>query len=721
MKASQDRNILVCTVGASWAVVPEVLGFVAPDLLPLYSLHPQAQTLERSRRQHGVRAPDELWLITSAGQQAEQSLASIRQWWEMLGNPIPLRIWVAEQTDQLATPQECLRIRELTFRVVLLARERCAGGQLLLSLAGGRKTMSADLQAAGAVLGAHAWLHVVGPDPMPEALRGSPVPSLFTQTLPVELARAVVPVVVGRGQWDETLQVPSEEGVRVDSTFFPLPLADPIERWLPAPGCPLLTEEIERRQREGARLVRNFVTTMVAGEVYPNWPGLLRLPPVVLDRLRTTMLTESHRTLLCRLPKIDLHRHLGGCLDLSAQRRVGRAMWNSLVHAEQQAARQELRELGWLHGQWPPDWPQRLRQSPRRAALCAALLSFADEALLDAQLFGSTQPRVALKSRHPAGFSAYERPGELVGSAVLSHPASLQPYADEVVRLAKLEGLVAVELRGSPHKYAPQDPVGFVRRLRDALVRAGASVGSTLQSRPDRSTGLHVGFIWILDRRNQAGAEAVLQAAVRAHAELEGFMIGLDLAGDESSSSPQRWGGLFAPAFRECLFVTVHAGEDEPAENIWEAAYHMHADRIGHGLTLHDNPRLMARFRERGICLELCPTSNIEVVGYHDPLRPLTEGLPTYPLRTLMQAGLPLTLCTDNPGISRTTLAEEYLTASRIVPGGLTVWEALALMRQGFERSFLPAPVRTALLHVADGMVTRALEDEGWMALASDG
>lgn len=90
------RNILVCTVGASWAVVPEVFGFVAPDLLALYEHHPQRSTLESSRRDHALQSPDELWLITTAGKQTEHSIRCIERWWQLLGWPMPMRVWVAE-------------------------------------------------------------------------------------------------------------------------------------------------------------------------------------------------------------------------------------------------------------------------------------------------------------------------------------------------------------------------------------------------------------------------------------------------------------------------------------------------------------------------------------------------------------------------------------------------------------------------------------------------
>jgi adenosine deaminase len=160
-------NILLCTLGASWAVIPEVLGWLAPGVVDLYANHPQKAQLDALREQHSLRAPTELWVCTTQGSQTQDSLEQLHQWWFTLGLPMPLRIWAAQGTDQLATQAECAHIRELTLRVALLASERCtAGGQLVLSLAGGRKTMSADLQTAGNLFGAAACLHVVGPDPM---------------------------------------------------------------------------------------------------------------------------------------------------------------------------------------------------------------------------------------------------------------------------------------------------------------------------------------------------------------------------------------------------------------------------------------------------------------------------------------------------------------------------------------------------------------------------
>jgi adenosine deaminase len=390
-----------------------------------------------------------------------------------------------------------------------------------------------------------------------------------------------------------------------------------------------------------------------------------------------------------------LHRHVGGCLNLADQREVGRAIWRTVSGRQQGVALDAVRDL-LDQPEWPWDWPDWLRASGiDRAHGVAALLANATDAQLEHNLFAATGPRVALRDS-PRGFAAFERPGELSGSAVLGHPAAIAPYAQAIVRNAVAEGLAYVELRGSPQKYG--DGLQFLETFHYALQQALASWPAA--QRPIFR------FILIADRRQTGKVSEVIDLAVQAAERLPDFIAGLDLAGDESETRPEAIAGDFLPAFERCLPLTIHAGEGEPADAIWQAAYHLHADRIGHGLTIGEHPELAARFRDRGICLELCPTSNREVVGFHDPAIPETAHCPLYPLRTLWEAGLPLTLCTDNPGISRTTLTEEYLAAARMV-GGLSVWDALAMVKQGFAHAFLPSDRREALLKQADAQIYR--------------
>ena len=709
--APAPKNILLCTLGASWAVVAEIFGWLAPQHLDLYAHHPARPQLDALRQQHQLTAPDELWICSTEGPQTQASLAYLRQWWQRLGAPLPLRVWTAAGTDQLASQTECEHMQELTLRLVLLASEQTgAGGQLLLSLAGGRKTMSADLQGAGAIFGAQAWLHVVSPEPSPPTLFARTAadrdaqPSLFAVPLAAGLARALTPLVAGSGTRNELLDI-ELDGRTVSTQAFPLPLVDPGAHcvWaMPANAnqagsTSSLQGELRRRQRQSSQLLGNFMAQLAKTEHHDNWRSLYRLPPATIKTLRATSLKPGHLPWLTALPKADLHRHVGGCLSLADQRTVAHAIWQDIGHKKQLQALSVLDSLLQIQ-EWPWHWPDQLA-GPDRPVLAACLLLHASDAQLQHNLFDVTEPRFALK-QHAHGFAAYERPGELSGSALLGHPAAVAPYARALVAQAVAEGLVYLELRGSPHKYRPHDPAGFLADFDRALTAAGASTSPA--TAPGAAAGLRVGFVWILDRRQRHTLAAVVAQAVAARHALPHFLLGLDLAGDEGTYNPAALASGFAPAFEACLPITIHAGEGESAENIWQAAYHLHADRIGHGLSLVEDAALASRFRDRGICLELCPSSNREVVGFNDPADLATSSHPTYPLRRFIDSGLPVTLCTDNPGISLTTLAAEYLCAARMTEGGLSQWESLALMRQAFVHAFLPSAEREVLTKNAD-------------------
>ncbi len=746
MKRDEIRNILICTLGASWAVIPEILALLDPELLPLYRQHPGRERLEELRREWNLAAPDEIWIVTTEGKRTTRSLENLAAWWRLLGAPRPLRVWQAAGTNELADEEECAQIRELTLRLVLRAGETTgAVERVFLSLAGGRKTMSADLQRAGTIFGCGALLHVVDSGEMPECLRKA-APEFLIRPLPpaapagggdarlVECAGVVTPLVVGRGYRSELLDVDWQGQGPVEGGRFPLPEAPEITAGFKAVGgfasCrwhrdtqePGLDQEISAREKEGQQLLSNYLAQISREERHENWRSLYRLSPRLIRQLRETRLTESHRPWLERLPKAELHCHLGGILDLAAQQRVGRALWEALSRREREAAERAVAGL-LRQASWPWDWPERLKNGSR-SANCAALLVKLDEKQLRKHLYEATEPRFAL-SASQKGFAAYERPGELSGSAILGHEAAVESYAAEVYEQVVASGLLYCELRGSPLKYLEgngpdrvTNGLRFLRLFRQGLRRAQAArsaAGEAAGWKPE------IRFIVIADRRHAAAAGArIRQAAELAilaarESGLGDFVVGLDLAGKEEIGDLQKivdTGGL-TEVFRNCLPVTVHAGEGTSAEMIWEAAYHLHADRIGHGLKLVDNPELAERFRNRDICLELCPTSNLEVVGFRRQNRPGETAYEEYPLQRLWELGLPLTLCTDNPGLSRTTLAGEYIIASReLVPGGLSLWDTLAMLKQAFSHAFLPARQREGLMKKADWLIYNAIGTE---------
>lgn len=165
-------------------------------------------------------------------------------------------------------------------------------------------------------------------------------------------------------------------------------------------------------------------------------------------------------------------------------------------------------------------------------------------------------------------------------------------------------------------------------------------------------------------------------------------VVAFDLAGAEAGNPVREHLAAFAVAHAAGLPVTVHAGEGFGSPSIHEAVHLAHADRIGHGTRLYEDPELESLVRERGIPLEVCVTSNVQ-----------TGVSPSYgqhPLRRYFDEGIPVVLCTDNRLMSGTTLTAEYTHARDHLGFG---WEELkALARASFEAAWLPEADRRALL-----------------------
>jgi adenosine deaminase len=656
-------SVLLCTLGTSWAVIPEVYALLMPEVCPLYAAHPGPAQALRENLQHPHI--DEVWVVTTVGR---QDIGTLTAWWAKMGSPGRLRIWESSAGDAGAQSEVEL-IRELILRASLRA-----GPSAVLSLTGGRKTMSADLQRAGMAFGCAAMLHVLPPElARPDLDRLNKAD--FVSPLPLDLAAGIQPVLVGIGHANDLLGI----DLAITTERFPLPE----EGIWTGPGDKIwLWKTLDERERDGSRLLANYHKDVAKAEAHENWRSLYRLPPATIARLRSTRLTEAHRLWLARLPKAELHCHLGGILDLDEQIAVGKAVWAEVPDHQRDQARQHAR--AWMAMTNTSGGDRWTCSGTQRAQVAAAILAETDRAVLEEALWPVATERFALKSTHPWGFKAYEHPGSLVGSAILQTPVATWATARAVRARCRLDGLTYLELRCSPKNYHD----GFLAELHQALAHE------------HRTGDALIRIIVIADRRKGKLITEVVSLALNARQQLGDFVVGIDLAGDEKEGDPQVLAPLFHQAFEACLRVTIHAGEGEAAANIWKSAYHLHADRIGHGLTLADAPDLAARFRDRRICLELCPTSNHEVVGYGQP------GYANYPLRQLMNLGVPLTLCTDNPGISRTTLTDEYVRA------GLTQWEALAIMKQGFLHSFLPASERERLIKDCDQLIFNHISEK---------
>jgi adenosine deaminase/aminodeoxyfutalosine deaminase len=156
---------------------------------------------------------------------------------------------------------------------------------------------------------------------------------------------------------------------------------------------------------------------------------------------------------------------------------------------------------------------------------------------------------------------------------------------------------------------------------------------------------------WNLDSIRQFGPELAMQVVEFAAGQRENGVISIGIGGDEVAG-PARWfEEVYRVARERGLRLTAHAGETAGPESIW-AALAIGAERIGHGIRAIDDPLLVAHLRDRQIPLEVCITSNV--------MTGAVASLEAHPVRRLFDAGVPITLNTDDPGIFRTTLTREF-------------------------------------------------------------
>jgi adenosine deaminase/aminodeoxyfutalosine deaminase len=162
---------------------------------------------------------------------------------------------------------------------------------------------------------------------------------------------------------------------------------------------------------------------------------------------------------------------------------------------------------------------------------------------------------------------------------------------------------------------------------------------------------------WNLDAIRQFGPDHAMEVARVAARYVGDGAISFGIGGDEVGGPALGLRDAFAYARDAGLRLTAHAGETDGPESI-RAALEIGAERIGHGIRAVDDPDLMRRLREEQIPLEVCITSNVKTGA--------VASLDAHPVRRLFDAGVPITLNTDDPGVFETDLAREFGLAGEV-------------------------------------------------------
>ncbi len=184
------------------------------------------------------------------------------------------------------------------------------------------------------------------------------------------------------------------------------------------------------------------------------------------------------------------------------------------------------------------------------------------------------------------------------------------------------------------------------------------------------------------------GVEAAERTAAEAAAMPHPYVVGFTMAGDEAGFPPPPFTRAYALAHEAGLGCTVHAGEWAGPESVRQALALPGVTRISHGVRAVEDPELVRELADRGIVLEVCPTSNVVLGVYPD--------FAGHPFGVLRDAGVPVTLGSDDPPYFGATIGGEYGVAAERF--GLGADELLGLTETALLASFADAGTRDRLL-----------------------
>ena len=270
--------------------------------------------------------------------------------------------------------------------------------------------------------------------------------------------------------------------------------------------------------------------------------------------------------------------------------------------------------------------------------------------------------------------------------ALIRTDADIRYLTYEVAReLAFTQQVRYAELTCTPYtSVLPDDPdhgipiEAYTEALEDARLAAERDFGIVLR--------------WIYDIPGESGmpaADATLSFATNHRVDA---LVGFGLGGPEIGVSRPQFKPHFDAARRVGLRSVPHAGETTGPQTVWDAIRVLGAERIGHGTSAAQDPKLLEHLAKEGIPLEVCPSSNVATRA--------VASLDEHPIQAFRDAGVTVTVNSDDPSMFGTSLNHEYEIAARLLD--LDSAGVADLARAGVRASFAPGDLKAAMLAEID-------------------
>ncbi|MFE1962271.1 adenosine deaminase [Streptomyces sp. NPDC059479] len=259
-------------------------------------------------------------------------------------------------------------------------------------------------------------------------------------------------------------------------------------------------------------------------------------------------------------------------------------------------------------------------------------------------------------------------------------PEDVRLLTFEVARDMARQNIRYAELTITPFSSTSRGipEVAFMEAIEDARKAAESELDVVLR--------------WCFDIPGEAGLAAAEETARLAVDLRPEGLIAFGLGGPEIGVPRPQFKPYFDRAIDAGLHSVPHAGETTGPGTVWDALRELRAERIGHGTSAVQDPELLAHLAEHRIPLEVCPTSNIATRAVAD--------LDEHPIKAMVEAGVLVTVNSDDPPMFGTDLNQEYGVAARLL--GLDERGLADLAKNGVEASFLDAPGKERLVTEID-------------------
>ena len=280
---------------------------------------------------------------------------------------------------------------------------------------------------------------------------------------------------------------------------------------------------------------------------------------------------------------------------------------------------------------------------------------------------------------------SYMKLGDNSGSYILKNTGCLKKQIKLIYGHLIEQNIKYAEIRCSPFNYENKIQNSF------QVLETIQHEFENLMATSDILNYCHVNLIIIATRSEDNLSKSInenLNQAIEYQVHNEGKkcqVVGVDLAGFENiKTRAEIFESNFNSIHRAGIAVTIHAGENDESEGIWQAVFKLNARRLGHALNLFQDQKLLSSVVNRKIGVEMCPYANYQIYGFAPKLNCNIK----YPLLQYLKAGVQVTVNTDNIGISSANLTDNFLLLKHLDPA-ITRLDVLQLIRNGLEQAFI--------------------------------